>query len=147
MDNNSLIKALQYYSIFEGGGILSKKVSLNYKATSKQPWTHFFCKAREKYSFVIHELEMDPSESMLWHLAVQQDEKVNFQGFLTFGKLRGYLTIPEKNYKIGVLIKSGRIEKLVNQKELEKTNSEFSALISYSVNSFAESDKKLNPTH
>ena len=118
MDKNNLIKSLRYHSLFEEGGIFSKKISLNYKAISKQPWLNFNCLEKDKYSFRIHELEMG-DEAMLWHVAAQQNKKVNFQGFLTFGNLRGYLTIPRENYKIGVLVNSGRIEKLVNQKEFD----------------------------
>lgn len=119
MSENNLIKLLQHYSLFEGGGLFSKKISLSYKAISKQPWLNFNCLEKDKYSFKIHELEMG-DEAMLWHVAAQQNKKVSFQGFLTFGNLRGYLTIPRENYKIGVLVNSGRIEKLVNQKEIEE---------------------------
>jgi len=125
-------KSQIYRGIFEVKDIFSREIFLNYKAISEQPWLYFNCLEKDKHSFKIHDLEME-NESMLWHLAAQKDEKVEFEGFLTLGSLRGYLTVPEKDYKIGVVVESGRIRKLVSQKELEKTKNPFLPLILYSV--------------
>lgn len=128
---DSFIKHLRYHGLFENKDLFSRRICLNYKAISEQPWLYFNCLEEDKHSFKIHNLEMN--ESMLWHLAAQKDEKVEFEGFLTLGSLRGYLAVPEENYKIGVVVRSGRIEKLINQKELEETKNAFVSLIHYSV--------------
>ena len=141
---NSLIKplkSLRYHGLFENKDIFSRIIFLSYKAISEQPWLYFNCLEKDKYSFKIHDLEME-NESMLWHLAAQKDEKVEFEGFLTLGSLRGYLTVPEENYKIGVVVKSGRIRKLIGKEELEKTDRPSLSLILYSVGGMS---KRKNP--
>ena len=114
-----IYKALKLMVDFEEGEIFSKKISLNYDVVSEQPWLYFNCIDKNKYSFKIHELEMK-NEGLLWHIAAQEKEKFNFNGHIIFGKLKGYLLTPDKNYKIGIWAKNGRIEKLTSQKEIEE---------------------------
>jgi len=111
-------------------GLFSKKVSLNYEAVSNQPWVGFNCKENNKYSFRIHDLEIGEKELIYWHGSAQKNKEIKFNGFENifsyFGdaKLRGILSIPEDNQRLGIYMEKGRINKLKTQEQLygDETN-------------------------
>ena len=119
-------KMQQNWLDFEAPGIFSRKVNLEYKATSEQPWVLFDCLNNKKYSFVVHELQFGSREgnreALYWHLTAPK-KKVELRGYVNYfypnrGSLRGYLSVPEDYHRIGVQVCSGGILKLKSQEAL-----------------------------
>ena len=82
---------------------------------------------------------------MFLHLAIQQHNKINFRGFSGIGPLRGYIILPENNYRLGVFIKSGKVKKLLKKNQIDKMYLDLSSFMLstlYSINSLANENGK-----
>ncbi|MCK5149735.1 hypothetical protein KAJ87_02325 [Candidatus Pacearchaeota archaeon] len=118
-------------SDFEKAGIFSKKISLDYKAKSNQPWLSLECVQNDRFSFQVHDLELGEKEAPYWQLAGQKKKEMKFEGFVNrlynkgIGYLRGYLKVPEDNREIGIFVKEGRIIKLKSGEEIFENKVKF----------------------
>ncbi len=114
------------FRAFEQPGILSKKVTLNYRGESRQPWLDMICLEDEKYSFKAHELELGPKEAVYWNLAAQHGKEIVFEGYKDMfyssglGKLRGYLSLKDGYPKTGLWIKKGRVRRVRPKEEMNR---------------------------
>jgi len=115
-------------SDFEHQGIMSRKLDLEYKATSKQPWLYFTHPTDERLSFRIHELEFGTEDAIHWNTRAQKQGVIEFSGFVHnffnwgIGTLRGYLKSSEPYYRTGLIIKNGRIQRVVSQEQLNESS-------------------------
>ena len=120
-------KLFYYHSLFERKGLFSKKITINYKADSCDPWLHFNYPPDEDLSFRVHNLEFGKErqdEATFLHMAVQRGKDVTFNGFINrlhilgFKRIRGYLEVPSEHYKLGVVVNKGRVTELRTTKEI-----------------------------
>jgi|TARA_Y100000310_G_scaffold244826_1_gene249724 hypothetical protein len=133
----SLLQAFYDMRTFDLEGVFSNKISLNYKATSEQPWIFFDCIDNDMFSFKAHDLHLR-EDSLSWHLAAQRNKKIKFEGFvnklyhLDIGSLRGDMTMYGGFRDLGVLIKKGKVINLRRKEEIEDNYGIiFSSLIGY----------------
>jgi hypothetical protein len=133
---------------FESGGILSKPVSLEYRVQGHQPWAIFECLENEAYNFAVHELQfgvMEGNSAAVYWILASKEKKVEFQGFANrlyphIGLLRGYLSVPKDNYKMGIQVRKGGILKLKTQKELIEDSLEAFNIIEPMILSFKKKE-------
>ena len=123
----SLREFLRYRVLFESGGPLSRRVSINYGAVSSNPWICFNHPSDEDLSFRIHNLEFGEErqgEAMLLHTSVQKGKQVVFNGFVSRlhflgkNKMRGYIEIPSDYYRLGVVVNDGRVTEMITTGEM-----------------------------
>ena len=121
-----------YHSLFERKGLLSKRIKINYKADSYDPWLNFNHPSDEDLSFRIHNLEFGnerQGEAAFLHTAIQRGKDIEFKGFINrlhilgFKRIRGYLEVPSEHYRIGVVVNKGRVTELMTTKEISEISS------------------------
>lgn len=98
---------------YQSGGILSRKVHLDYNAVNCNGWMAFINNEDKRYSFVISDIQLGEGEANFWHDNVKEESPVSLDGYVSrlycrkLGFIRGYLTIPEKDHKMGVVVYKG----------------------------------------
>lgn len=117
---NKLVQGVLDIFDFDHKGILSKKISLDYKLISNQPHVFFKCKDNYKLSFSLHDLQMK-EDSVYWHMAAQEKKKAKFEGFKGYfdGRLRGYMGTEDQ--RLGICFRKGQIYKLRTNAQTLKT--------------------------
>ncbi len=129
-ERNSLYDIIVDNSIFIQKG-LSKSVSLDYDLRNQQPWIYFDCQSDSNLSFRAHNLELGLDEAIFWGMAAQESEEAKFEGFINplhfFGRktIRGYMSIPKKFRKIGLIVKNGRVQRVKTWDELMEDAADF----------------------
>lgn len=124
-----LCEMIRNLSDFEHQGIMSRKVDLEYEATSKQPWLYFTHPSDERLSFRVHELEFGATDAIYWNTRAQKEGVIEFSGFAHkffnwgIGTLRGYLKSSEPFYRTGLIVKDGRMQRVVSQEQLNEAGS------------------------
>jgi len=115
------------HSLFIAGGPLSKKIKINYKVGSYDPWLHFIHPSDDDLSFRIHNLEFGKDgqcEAAFLHTATQRGKEIIFNGFMNrlhflgFKRIRGYIEVPIDHYRMGIVANKGRIEELVTAQKM-----------------------------
>ncbi len=121
-----------HHSLLERKGLLSKRIEIDYKAGSYDPWLHFNHPSDEDLSFRIHNLEFGmerQDEAAFLHTAVQRGKEVRFNGFISIihflgsKRIRGYLEVPSEHYKLGLVVNNGRVTELITSRESYETAS------------------------
>lgn len=149
-----LYQGLKDFIDFDQGGLFCKKISLEYKAKSIQPWVVFNCKSDPRLSFQVHDLELKETDAAYWHLTAQSKKKITFNGFihqlyhLGFGNLSGYMENKNESYQTGMSIRNGRVQRVRTQEELDENSLGLFSLIGYILETSAKKEKtkhKISP--
>ena len=130
-----------FYEIFQdeiefGNGLFSRKVSLDYRLSGGQPWVNFNAIGKPNLSFRAHEIQfLEKENASPWIHAAIREETAKFEGFLNWGyslgigNLRGYMKLPERNYRAGFVVNSGRVVKLGTMEEMVESKAPFIAAL------------------
>jgi|SRR3989344_2135403 len=130
-----------FYEIFQdeiefGNGLFSRRISLDYHLSGGQPWVNFDAVGKPKLSFRAHEIQfLEKDNANPWIHAAIREETAEFKGFLDLGyyigsgSLRGYMKLPERNYRAGFVVNSGRVVKLRTMEEMVESKAPFIAAL------------------